>query len=146
MQANLKDIEALNELIGSCLDSERGYRSAVDNTNNGALKSMFNMRAVERRAILEELQQLVRERGGQPEDEASLLARSDRSSSGMKKARDDEAIIEEIERGEDRAKEKFERALKEARLPSAVREAVERHYIEIKAAHDQVSALKHAAQ
>jgi uncharacterized protein (TIGR02284 family) len=58
----------------------------------------------------------------------------------------DEAVIEEIERGEDRTKEKFESALREGRLSSAIREAVERHYVEIKAAHDQVSALKHAAE
>lgn len=148
MDGSANDIEALNELIGICLDSERGYKSAVDHTNNGALKSMFNMRAVERRAILDELQQLVRDRGGEPEDEGSLFARFHRTFMDLKsRVMDrDEAVIEEIERGEDRTKEKFEWALREVRLSSAVREAVERHYIEIKAAHDQVSALKHAVQ
>lgn len=148
MDGNANDIQALNELIGSCLDSERGYRSAVDHTNNGALKSMFNMRATERRAMLEELRQLVRDRGGEPEDEGSLFARLHRGFMDFKsKVMDrDEAVIEEIERGEDRTKEKFESALREGRLSSAIREAVERHYVEIKAAHDQVSALKHAAE
>lgn len=148
MTGSVTDVQALNELISICLDSERGYKSAVDHTNNGALKSMFNMRATERRVILEELRQLVRERGGEPEDDGSFAASVQRTMMNLKtRVMDrDEVVIDEIERNEDRTKEKFEWALREARMSGRLREAVERHYVEIKSAHDQVSALKHAGR
>ena len=58
--------------------------------------------------------------------------------------RDDEAIVKEVERGEDYLKEKFEAAMKHKDLPPEARAAVDEAWISVREGHDQMSALKHA--
>ena len=53
-------------------------------------------------------------------------------------------MIDEVERGEDFIKAKFEKALNSDDLPSNVREVVSRAYQTIRADHDQISAMKHS--
>ena len=60
--------------------------------------------------------------------------------------RDDQAIINEVERGEDYLKEKFEEALDGDKLTGDSRSAVERCYQSVRAGHDQISQLKHGMQ
>ena len=54
------------------------------------------------------------------------------------------AVISAAEQGEDHAKSKFRDALGDKSLSPQVREIVQRQADEVKAAHDYVSALKHA--
>jgi uncharacterized protein (TIGR02284 family) len=56
---------------------------------------------------------------------------------------DDKAVIDEVERGEDVIKAKFEQAANDTDLPASARDAVNRAYGQIKADHDDVSRLKH---
>jgi uncharacterized protein (TIGR02284 family) len=55
----------------------------------------------------------------------------------------DKAVIDEVERGEDVIKAKFERAVNDADLPVECRTVLQSAYAEIKADHDSVSQLKH---
>jgi uncharacterized protein (TIGR02284 family) len=55
--------------------------------------------------------------------------------------RDDMAILEECERGEDYAKAQYRKAL-EQELPAAAREVVQRQYQGVIANHDKVRALR----
>jgi uncharacterized protein (TIGR02284 family) len=60
--------------------------------------------------------------------------------------RDDQAIINEVERGEDYIKDKFETALDSDKLTGDSRSVVERCYQSIRSGHDQMSQLKHGMQ
>ena len=60
--------------------------------------------------------------------------------------RDDKAIINEVERGEDYLKEKFEAALKDDTLESESRAVVERGYQSVRKGHDQISQVKHGLE
>jgi uncharacterized protein (TIGR02284 family) len=51
---------------------------------------------------------------------------------------------QEVERGEDYIKGKFEAAMKETDLDPSSRSVVERAYQSVKAGHDRASALKHS--
>jgi uncharacterized protein (TIGR02284 family) len=55
--------------------------------------------------------------------------------------RDDKAILEEVERGEDYAKTQYRKALDEA-LPANVKAVVERQYRGVISNHDKVRALR----
>lgn len=59
--------------------------------------------------------------------------------------RDDKAILEECERGEDYAKKSFTEALDEP-LPENVRTVVQRMATEVKMAHDRVRGLRDRAR
>jgi uncharacterized protein (TIGR02284 family) len=52
-------------------------------------------------------------------------------------------VIDEVERGEDFIKGKFEHAMRDEDLTGPVRETVTRAYDSVKSGHDQISALKH---
>ena len=60
--------------------------------------------------------------------------------------RDEQAIVNEVERGEDYLKEKFETALNAGTLSGECRAVVERAYQSVRSGHDQVSALKHGLE
>jgi len=55
------------------------------------------------------------------------------------------AVINEVERGEDRIRDKFRGALDKG-LPAHLEGLIRTHYASIKADHDQISAMKHAAE
>ena len=59
---------------------------------------------------------------------------------------DEKAIINEVERGEDYLKEKFETALKGDTLSGESRSVVERCYQSVRSGHDQMSQLKHGME
>ena len=56
----------------------------------------------------------------------------------------DEKVIDEVERGEDFIKAKYEAAMEDQELSASVRDIVVRAYSSIKSGHDQASNLKHS--
>ena len=90
----------------------------------------------------------MRRLGGNPEDDGSFLGKSHQRFLDLKAAvtgRDEKAIVNEVERGEDYLKEKFEAALN-SDLTGECRAAVERAYQSVRAGHDKMSALKHGME
>src|SRR3546814_1664383 len=85
---------------------------------------MFNDRASERREVLTKLQSEVARLGGNPEDAGTTAGAAHRGFVNLKSAvtgRDDKAVINEVERGEDHIKAKFEEALRDDDLSPEVR-------------------------
>ena len=94
----------------------------------------------------EQLTQIVREMGGDPEKSSSMSGTMHRfwvslrsSISGMS----DHAILDECERGEDVAKRSYEKALAQD-LPGDVKRVIERQFAEVKANHDKVREMRNA--
>lgn len=148
MAANDQAVSTLNSLIETTLDSANGYREAAENADTSQYKSMFTERATRRQTLASELQQEVRALGGTPEDDQSLLGKLHNKFVDVKSAltggRDDKAVINEVERGEDFIKAKFEKAMNDSDLPQSSRDLVNRSYGQVKADHDEVSRLKHS--
>jgi uncharacterized protein (TIGR02284 family) len=91
----------------------------------------------------------VRRLGGNPEDDGSFLGKTHQRFLDLKAAvtgRDDKAIINEVERGEDYLKEKFEAALNAEGLAPESRSAIERAYQSVRQGHDQMRDLKHGME
>jgi uncharacterized protein (TIGR02284 family) len=110
---------------------------------------MFRERASERRHVVEELRSEVRRLGGNPEDDGSFLGKTHQRFEDLKSAitgGDDKAVIDEVERGEDYLKGKFEAALNSDTLSGEARSVVERCYQSVRSGHDQMSQLKHGME
>jgi uncharacterized protein (TIGR02284 family) len=142
-----KNVATLNSLIATTLDSIDGYRKAADETNAAGFRDIFLSRANERQAVVANLQAKVRELGGEPEDDGTVLASAHRAFLGLRDKltgdRDDDAVIAEVERGEDHIKSKFESALADSDLDPAVRQLIQTSFASVREGHDQMSALKH---
>lgn len=141
------DTVTLNTLIGTLIDSVEGYQKAAADTTNQRFAEMFNARARERQQAVTHLQAAVARMGGNPEDDGTTAGAIHRGWINLKEAvlgRDDEAIVNSVESGEDYLKAKFEAALKNVDLPADARAAVEEAWTSVKAGHDEMSALKHA--
>ena len=140
------DITVLNSLIKTTLDSMKGYEEAAKDAESTQYATMFADFARDRSKVASDLQAAVRSMGGEPETDSSLLAAAHRTFMDLKQAitgNDDKAIINEVERGEDVIKAKYEAAMKDADLSPAAQAAVTAGYASVREGHDKMSALKH---
>lgn len=146
MSDNHHDIKVLNGLIESTIDSADGYQQAAKDAQSGTYAAGFASRAAEREQVARHLQQKVSELGGKPEDDGTLLASAHRMFVNLRHAfsKGDVAVVDEVERGEDHIKAKYEEALGDSELSPATRAVVEQAYLSIKSGHDQARDLKHA--
>jgi len=139
-----KVISQLNELIETSKDGEQGFMKAARDARSPEIKTLFTQGARRCAEGARELQDLVRSLGGDPEKTGSTTAALHRGWINVKEAvtgREDKAILEEVERGEDYAKTQYRKALEEA-LPENVRAVIERQYRGVISNHDKVRALR----
>ena len=149
MTEHSTETTTLNTLIATLIDSINGYEDAASHADGSKFQQLFRERASERQGAVEELRAEVRRLGGNPEDDGSIMGKTHQRFLDLKAAvtgRDDQAIINEVERGEDYLKAKFETALEKGELSGESRSAVERAYQSVRQGHDQMSQLKHGLE
>jgi uncharacterized protein (TIGR02284 family) len=149
MTEHSEQISTLNTLIATTIDSIKGYEDSARNIESERFQDIFRQRANERREVVDSLRSEVRRLGGNPEDDGSFLGKAHQRFEDLKAAitgRDEKAIINEVERGEDYLKGKFETALKGDALSGESRAVVERCFQSVRSGHDQMSQLKHGME
>ena len=147
--ADTAGVGTLETLTTTLIDSINGYRDAAQNAEGSQFQQLFRQMADERSKVAEDLRAEIRRLGGNPPDDGSFLGSAHQRFMDLKGAltgRDDKAIINEVERGEDYLKEKFETALNSGTLSGESRAVVESAYQSVRSGHDQVSALKHGLE
>jgi uncharacterized protein (TIGR02284 family) len=140
-------ISCLNGLIETAKDGQQGFQEAADGVERSDLKSLFYEFSQQRAQFAGDLQTLVRSLGGDPENSGSIGGAIHRGWINIKSAitgNDEQAVLNEAERGEDIAKAEYKKAL-EGNLPANVRETVQNQYGSVQAAHDRVKALRDSA-
>jgi uncharacterized protein (TIGR02284 family) len=140
-------IKVINDLITSTIDSADGYERSAEHVRGTQFEPLFRDFAQERRQVVGRLQEHVRTMGGTPEDDGSLTAGLHRRFEDLKMAlsgKDEKAVIEEVERGEDHLKAKYQKALDDAELDPKCRLAIDEAYQSVMAGHDKASQLKHS--
>ena len=137
-------ISTLNGLIETCKDGHLGFQQASEGVERSDLKSFFSECSLQRSQFAGELQTLVQTLGGDPENSGSLAGSLHRGWINIKSAvtgKDESAILNECERGEDVAKNAYKEAL-EGFLPDYMREVVQKQSAAVSVAHDRVKALR----
>ena len=142
--SNDEVISTLNGLIETCKDGQEGFKHAAEGITDSQIKSAFYEYGQQRAQFAGELQTLVRELGGDPENSSSILGTLHRGWIDIKSAvtgKDEAAVLNEAERGEDVAKDAYKSAL-EQNLPMNVRSILEEQYRAVKEAHDNVKMMR----
>jgi len=146
---NKDQISTLNTLLATTIDSVKGYEDSAQNIDNESFREIFRQNADERQQVVGQLREEVRRLGGDPEDSGSFMGAAHQRFEDLKAAitgRDEKAIINEVERGEDYIKGKFEAALKDDDFTGSSRQIVEQCYQTVRRGHDQISQLKHGME
>ena len=146
---NDHDVSVLNSLITTTIDSANGFERSAEDADVPQFVDMFREFAQERRQVIARLQERVRTLGGTPNDDGSLKADLHRRWVDLRDAISgggDKEIIEEVERGEDYLKAKYDTALSDTELSPETRAVIEEAYGSVRAGHDRASALKHSMQ
>lgn len=137
-------ISTLNGLIQTCRDGQEGFKEAAEGIERSDLKSAFYEFSQQRAEFAGVLQGLVRSLGGDPETEGSFSGALHRGWIDIKSAvtgRDEHAILNECERGEDAAKSAYHEAL-EMSIPANVSDIVRQQSQAVQAAHNRVKEMR----
>ena len=146
---NNTGLTVLATLTDTLADSVKGYREAAEHVESAEFRSMFTQLADDRVQALSDLQAEARRMGGSTDSDGSTLGQLHQRWLDLKASltgRDDKAVINEVERGEDYLKEKFEAALGTDSFDPALRAPIERAYASVRQGHDRVRDLKHSLE
>jgi len=149
---NKESISILNDLIETSKDGEKGFQTSAEDIKNPAVKAFFLSRSAEIATAVRELQAEVRALGGDPETSSSVSGTLHRAWVDLKSTltgKDDVAILNEVERGEDVALKAYKEALQKAtekNLPANVTGLIRKQLDGVQANHDKVKALRDSAR
>jgi len=141
-------IDCLNRLVETSKDGEYGFRTSAEHVQSAPLRQLLTTRADECRQAASELQAMIVQNGGKPDDGGSVSGAMHRgwvAVKGKLAGYSDLAVLQECERGEDVALERYRSALEED-LPIIVRTLVERQYEGVKRNHVQIRTLRDQAK
>ena len=137
-------IDTLNNLLEICRDGEYGFTESAEHTKTQEVKSVFLQRAGDCRSAATELQQLILEMGGEPEEGGTVSGAMHRgwvAVKGSLSGYSDIDMLEECERGEDVALAQYRKALKQD-LPMQAKAVVERQAQGTQKNHDQIRDMR----
>jgi uncharacterized protein (TIGR02284 family) len=138
-------IATLSELLAVTREGERGCSVCAEHARDESLKRLFLARASRRAATAAELRDLIgRIGGGDHTAQGTIRGAHQRGWANLRSAlslNDDEALVDECERGEDHALEVYRNALDD-HLPELVREVVLTQFEGMMDDHDQIRILR----
>ncbi len=144
-----KDIIAtLNDLIETSKDGEYGFRASAEHIRDSLIKQELMARADECRFAAGDLQRLVFDQGGTPQEGGSASGAVHRGWVAVKSALStysEARILDDIERGEDLAMARYQAALA-TDLPPDIRLLVQQQYEGVKRNHARVRELRDRAR
>lgn len=138
--------DKLNELLESTYDAENGFKKAADNIDEGSLKNYFERKAQERYDFGHAIKNQIRQFGQEVDKGDSIPGKAHRSWMDIKSlfsSDGEEAMLNEVQKGEKVAIEEYNYILRETNLPASTenllkkqRDKIQNGLMEIKSLHD----------
>lgn len=145
-------IDTINTLMETSRDGELGFRNVAEKTQSTQLRALCMRRAEECALAAADLATCVRQLGGQPDAGGSASGALHRGWAALRSSvtgTTELTMLEDCERGEDMALERYRRAL-QSDLPEPERtlvtrqfEGLQRNHAEVRALRDQERAQRH---
>ena len=136
-------IDVLNDLIETCRDGQKGFEDAASHFENPAIRAFLEEQSRIRGRFAEQIQQEVRQLGGDPVSDGSATGAVRRAWMDLKSAvgGGDKAILSSCEAGEDSAVTQYRSALQKM-LPEPARSLVSQQYESIERTHERIRTLR----
>ena len=145
MARHSKMIEELNDVLEKNYDAEKGYRKAAEEVHNQRLQTFFREKSTERSKFGDELKAEIRSLGGDPEQSGSTKGSLHRGWIDFKSSLssdNEEAVLEEVERGEKAALKDYRELIHDKDVPVSTRQMIERQCDRIEATLSRVDAME----
>ena len=113
----MSDKSDLQTLYTRLIDSRDGYEQALERTESGSLKSLFGEMIERRSRNASQIRTYLAQQGVEMDEDGSLLAAAHRGFLSLKDAvtgAGDEAVLEEVIRGEETLLQAYDEAISEA--------------------------------
>lgn len=138
------DIAKLDDLIVTTTDSVRGYEYSAEHAEARRYATFFAEMAEARLGVVARLQEASRALGGTPAEYGSFAGTVHRRIEAFRRVLGggDEAVLSEIERGEDYLREEFERAIGDENISEPTRAVMRRCFDSVMRGHDRAKALR----
>ena len=141
-------VSVLENLIETCRDGQKGYHDAAEHVKRPDLKAYFNEQALERSRFAAELQTELAKAGKpdkKPSGSASGAIRRAWIDAKVAMGGGDKTILDSIEKGEDEARDTYQKALSGSLTPQ-IAEIVRRQATSVERAHDKTKMLRDAVK
>lgn len=141
----------LNKLVETLKDGQKGYADAMTDVEDSKLKDTFKKYAAQRAGYITEIEDHMFKLDLKPDESASgsVTATVHRAWIDLKAAltsKDNNAVLNECERGEDYAVKSYQTALKSQDLPSNLKSVIEKQYQGVQEAHNTIRSLRDSSK
>lgn len=141
----------LNELVETLKDGQKGYADAMTDVEDTNLKATFKKYAVQRSGYVTEIEDQMFKLDLHPNtnEGSSVTGTVHRAWIDLKSAltsKDNKAVLNECERGEDYAVKAYQTALKAQDLPIGLKSVIEKQYQGVQEAHNTIRSLRDSAK
>lgn len=146
--AEVDSRKALNHLIETCKDAERGFRHAADLVADSSLKSLFTDIADQRARFAADLLPQAQRLGGAAAADGTTGASMHRHWMDLRNVlsgHDDRAVLAEVKRGDSITLLAFQEAVGSF-LPAEVRDLIEQQLVKVREAHERIEEEERARQ
>ena len=139
----------LNELVETLKDGQKGYADAMTDVEDTSLKDTFRKYAAQRAGYITEIEDQMFKLDLKPDESSSVTGTVHRAWIDLKSAltsKDNKAVLNECERGEDYAVKAYQTALKAQDLPTPLKSVIEKQYQGVQEAHNTIRSLRDSAK
>lgn len=141
---NNEIVDTLNTLIETSRDGEAGFSACAEDSKDPSLRAYFTICATRCRESVHQLEEVVKNYGGTPEQLGSVMGSLNRAWLNLRAAastNSDLAVLEECERAEDAAIRTYKHAL-EQDLPVDVSAIARIQLSGVQENHDRVRVMR----
>ena len=147
-QTHKDTVNVLQGIIEKNYDAEKGYKKAMQDAKNPALKNFLKQQALQRSTFATAIDKELRDLGESPKESGSVTGKLHRAWIDIKSAlagNDDEAVLEEVIRGEKASVEEYEDAIKNTTLAPQIHSVLQSQLNDIQGTLNRVKTLEDIA-
>lgn len=141
-------VNVLQNIIEKNYDAEKGYKKAMQDAKNPALKGFLKDQAARRSRFATAIDKKLRDLGEQPKESGSTTGALHRAWIDIKSSvsgNDDEAVLEEVIRGEKASVNEYEDVLKNHELSPDITQELQSQLGDIQGTLNRVKRIEDIA-
>lgn len=147
-QTHKDTVNVLQGIIEKNYDAEKGYKKAMQDAKNPALKNFLKQQALQRSTFATAIDKELRDLGEEPKESGSITGSLHRAWIDIKSSvagNDDEAVLEEVIRGEKASVDEYEDVMKKHTLAPKIQNILQSQLRDIQGTLNRVKTLEDIA-